>query len=389
MQLGATIGTTVPGPRKRLLLVKLGAIGDVIMAIPAAAAMHAAGYQVDWVAGRTVAPVLAQYDWIRVIPVDEASLLRGTGPRRLQQMLALWGTLRDRTSGEAYDLCATLYYDRRYRLLTLPVRARRRVSLSWMEREFSLLPGRHHTDEYARILLGRPDGEVPAQLAPVPVPGLPESPRPRSALPRVVLVPGGARNALRDDALRRWPIENYVSVAEELVQSGCEVVLVGGSEDHWVSPSFAGLASRSGPLQFADLTGTLDMVSTLALMDSAEVTVTHDTGPLHLAGLTSTAIVTLFGPTDPHGRLPHRANSVALWGGESFACRPCYNGRDYADCDHNGCIREITPAMVVAQVKALLQLRGENHCFPPRVLTTADLERTGPGTMVNLKGFGR
>ncbi len=356
--------------RKRLLLLKFGAIGDVVMAIPAAALLHEAGFSVDWVVGAAIAPVLRVYPWINVIPVDEARLLRGSIAARLNAMRDLWRSLRRGSAKNSYDLCATLYYDRRYRILTLPVHARRRISLSWQDRATCLLPGRHHTDEYARILSGRPDTETPAQLAPVPAPDLPPNPHPRvSGRVRIVLAPAGARNLLREDALRRWPVENYVALAAALLGRGYEVLLAGGSDDRWASAFFAELARKASPGSFADLIGSLSLVETLALLHSAEVTVTHDTGPLHLAGITSTAIVTLFGPTDPHGRLPQRPNCVALWGGEGFACRPCYDGRDYAPCPHNGCIREVTPAMVLGQVETSLRARAEGRNLPPRVLT--------------------
>jgi heptosyltransferase-2 len=340
------------------LLVKFGAIGDVVMAIPAAYAMHGEGYAVDWMCGETVAPILRLYPWINVLAVDERLLLRGSARERMRAMMEVWRTL----AGRRYDVCATLYYDRRYALLTWPVKARRRVRLSWTERATTLLPGRHHTDEFARILLGRVDGETPRQLAPVRAEGLPATPLARvEGKPRVVLIPAGAKNMLRDDALRRWPVESYVELAAALVERGCEVVLAGGPEDLWASAAFVGVG-------VTDAIGRLPLVETLALLDSTDVLVTHDTGPLHLAGITSTAIVAIFGPTDPHGRLPQRADCVALWGGEGFACRPCYDGREYAPCQHNGCVRQVTAGMALAEIERMLKSRREGRALPPRVM---------------------
>jgi heptosyltransferase-2 len=138
-------------------------------------------------------------------------------------------------------------------------------------------------------------------------------------------------------------------------------VLAGGPDDAWTSPSFAALG-------VTDLIGKLSLVETLSLLHSAAVTVTHDTGPLHLAGITRSGLVTIFGPTDPHGRLPQRAGCVALWGGEGFACRPCYDGRDYAPCSHNGCVRQVTPQMVADEVEGLLAAAREGRTVPPRVV---------------------
>jgi heptosyltransferase-2 len=382
----------------RLLLVKLGAIGDAVMVIPAAHAMRNAGYEIDWICGRSVAPLLALYGWINIIEVDERALLLGSTMGRLRAMFSLWRTLRQRASKNPYDLCATLYYDARYKLLTLPLRmgrARRergkpdrpRIALSHTDRATRLLPGRHHSSEYARILLahasgGPIDGEQPSQFAPIPVPAerLPPSPLPpphSTTCPRVVLIPAGSRNLLRDDTLRRWPIHFYVELAALLLARGCELVLSGGPGDEWAAAHFAGLP-------VADFLGKLPLVDSLALLDSATLVVSHDTGPLHMAALTRAAIVAIFGPTDPRVFMPQRSNCVALWGGEGFACRPCYDGRDFAPCTHNGCMHQVTPTMVFAEIETLLTAAREGRDLPPRIvvpehtplITTASLRNS-------------
>ncbi len=352
------------GARRRALIVKFGAIGDVVMAIPAAFLLHQQGFAIDWICGEEVEPVLGLYPWIHTLIADDRTLLTGRIASRFGALLNLWRL----TSLTHYDLCATLYYDSRYRLITLPVQARRKLILSRTDRDRQLLPGRHHTNEYARILLGWPDEHRPHSLAPVPVERLETPPRlQRTDRPRIILVPGGARNMLRDDALRRWPVENYVELARALASSDYEVILVGGPEDRWSIPLFQEVAA-------IDLIAHLSLVETIALMDTADVTVTHDTGPLHLAGITSSGIVAIFGPTDPHGRLPQRPGAVAIWGGEHFACRPCYDGRDYAPCGHNGCVLEVSVAMVSQQIEAMLAQQRQRPIAPARVLspTTVD-----------------
>jgi heptosyltransferase-2 len=344
---------------QRVLIVKLGAIGDVIMAIPAVHTLHLRGAQIDWVCGSAVAPLLASYPWIRTIVADERAILKGTTVKQMTALARLWKAIGIKN----YNLCATLYYDPRYKLLTLPVQAERKVILSSRERALKLLPGRHHTDEYARILLGLDDGERTVCLAPVRAEHLPVSPLARiEGKTRIVLAPGGAKNMMRDDALRRWPAENYVAVARTLVERGFEVVLIGGPDDGWVSPLF-------NEVRVTDLIGTLTLPETLALLDKSDVIVTHDTGPLHLAGITRVGIVTIFGPTDPRGRLPQRADALAIWGGEGFACRPCYDGQTFAPCKENGCMRQVVPAMVVTEVEMMLAQRAAAESGPPRVIT--------------------
>ena len=199
----------------RALLIKFGAIGDVVMAIPAAHELYRAGYTVDWVCGPAVLPVLALYPWIRAIVADDRALVQGSHIRKLRALAGIWKAI----AGRSYDLCATLYYDPRYRLLAAPIRSRRKLMLSTTKRALRLLPGRHHTDEYARMLLGLDDGVRPTSLTPVRPERMPPSPLPRGGRVRVILAPAGARNMLRDDALRRWPVEMYAQVAAELIGS--------------------------------------------------------------------------------------------------------------------------------------------------------------------------
>jgi heptosyltransferase-2 len=333
----------------RVLLVKLGAIGDAVMMLPVAHALHAQGNDVEWLCGEQIAPLLTLYPWIRPIIVDEAELLWAGRSARLRLLLRLWRQM----AGRHYDLIATVYYDSRYRLLTRSARAGRRVWLSMEDRDRRILPGRHHTDEYGRILLSLKDEVRPVAMSPVSPPRMPVSPVPRTgSAPRVVLVPAGAKNLVREDALRRWPIAHYVDVARELLEQGCEVILSGGSGDGWASAAFAGLPVR-------DCIGRHTLVETVALFDSSDLVITPDTGPLHLAGITRASVVAIFGPTSPHCFLPQRSGVVALWGGEGFACRPCYDGKNYAPCPDNACMQQVTPAMVLHTAKGMLAARRD------------------------------
>jgi heptosyltransferase-2 len=329
---------------RRVLIIKFGAIGDVVMAIPAVRALYDQGSEIDWVCGQSVAPLLACYPWIRTIVADDRALLTGGKLAQLNALASLWRAL----AGRRYGLCATLYYDVRYRWVTLPVRAERKVMLSANDRTRRLLPSRHHADEYARILLGLEDGCRSASLAPVRPERLPKSPLDaKKAAVRVALVPAGAGNMLRQQTLRRWPAESYAALTRTMLERGWEVVLLGGPDDTWVRPHFEGMS-------VIDRIGELTLPEVISACDACDAVVSHDTGPLHLAGLSRAVVVALFGPSDPGSFMPQRRGMVGIWGGEGFACRPCYDGRDFAPCLNNGCMRQITVEMVMAQLDGLL-----------------------------------
>jgi heptosyltransferase-2 len=343
--------------RKSALIVKFGQIGDVIMAIPAAHALYKQGFAIDWACGRAVQSLLNCYSWINVIPADDGAMLKGAPLRRAKGIADFWSKVAFRK----YDLCATLYYDRRYRVLTLPIRAGRKLELSHESRLRELIPGRHHTDEFVRVLLEAEDGCKEESTPPVRPDRLPPSPLPsKAAARRIAIVPGGTSNILRQQVLRRWPIEFYAALAERLLERGWEVVVVGGAEDGWVKPHFRAPA-------VIDCIGTLSLPEVVSVYDSCDAAVSHDTGPLHLAGLSATPLVGIFGPTDPATRVPRRPFSVGLWGGQGFACRPCYDGTNFAPCQFNGCMHQVTPTMVLRELDRLLDANSRGLSSPWRI----------------------
>ncbi len=334
------------------LIVKVGAIGDVVMALPAVKCFkETLGGEIHWICGQRVSSVVKLFPFVdRVIAVDDKALFGPSLLRKSSELIRVWRLL----AGSRYDTCATLQYDWRYTSLTLPVFARRRVKLSHKDRSRQLLPGRYHGDEYARILLGE-DGLRPVRLPALQLSVyLPSSRFPRITKTRIALVPGGARNALRDDPQRRWPISYYAELALTLSARGYEVILVGGPADVWASSAFSGMDTK-------DLIGRLDLAEALSMFESCDLVISHDTGPLHLAMLSSSPVLALFGPVNPQERIPNRPNVRYLWGGEKLACRPCYDGRGFPACPDNRCMKEISPRIVLDTAEDMLRQPKANQ----------------------------
>jgi heptosyltransferase-2 len=343
--------------RKKALVVKFGQIGDVIMAIPAARSLYEQGFDIHWVCGRAVQPLLECYSWITLIPVNDRAILLGGLFERARHIANLWANV----AFSGYDLCATLYYDRRFHLLTLPIRARKKLMLSRQSRATSLLAGRHHTDEYLRVLLGTQDSCQEQSTMPLRPDRMPDSLWRGSDARRIAIVPGGTSNVLGQQLLRRWPVERYVALAEQLINRGWEIVLLGGPDDTWVKPHFRHAA-------VSDYIGQLSLPEVINLCDACDGVVSHDTGPLHLAGLSRACLIGIFGPTDPANFLPRRPSVVGIWGGQGFACRPCYDGRKFAPCQFNGCMHQVTTEMVIRELDKLLSDRSTGTSSPWRIV---------------------
>jgi heptosyltransferase-2 len=343
----------------RHLIVKLAALGDVVMASALVGAIRArdANAHVTWLCGRGVASLVARFDGVdEALAVDEGALLTGGLVSRASALSSLWRTLARRR----FDMTLIAHADPRYRAALGLARLGEVRRLEARRPGHVLpIPGRYFGDEYARLLDGRPShGPIPGHAPLARVRGLGTS-GPRDG---VVLVPGGARNVLRESALRRWPVERYREVAGALLGAGHRVTLVGDANDRWVRPWFQGL-------RIDDALGTRDIGGTLELLATAALVITHDTGPLHLAMLAKAPTLALFGPTMPTQFVYPLGLVEAFWGGADLACRPCYDGREFAACANNLCIQGVPVATVVA--RAIAALDGSRPVTTPSVIFPA------------------
>jgi heptosyltransferase-2 len=139
-----------------------------------------------------------------------------------------------------------------------------------------------------------------------------------------------------------------VTLSERLLAAGIRVVVTGGPSDTWVKPSFKRLG-------VADIVAETSLMELTAFYASCDVVVTHDTGPLHLASLSGVPVVALFGPTNPAEKVSADGPTHVMWGGETLACRPCYDGKEYAACSSNACMQAISVEAVYGKIIHLLK----------------------------------
>lgn len=154
--------------------------------------------------------------------------------------------------------------------------------------------------------------------------------------PFVALAPGAAH------ATKRWPLEHWHGLLRRIVGQGFDVVLVGGSDDASVAHV---LAANAGG-RVVNAAGQFGLQETGAVLSSARVAVSGDTGVMHMATAVGTPVVALFGPTvQPFGFFPYtsRARVMEL----ALPCRPC-SSKGSARCPlgHHRCLGDLGPDLV-------------------------------------------
>jgi lipopolysaccharide heptosyltransferase I len=138
---------------------------------------------------------------------------------------------------------------------------------------------------------------------------------------------------------KHWRVEGFAEIARRLGERGIAVALAGTGKD-------AGLCAQiaaATPLAL-DLSGKTTPAELAALLRTAAVCVTNDSGAMHLAVAMGTPVTAVFGPTDPVQVGPYgQAENVVRAGVE---CSPC-NLRRLAQCPYGlRCMQEVSPEMV-------------------------------------------
>lgn len=149
---------------------------------------------------------------------------------------------------------------------------------------------------------------------------------------------------------KRWPLERYTILAEELIRSkGARIILVGGRED---LPHIEAMQPHlEGSLIAA---GQLSITQTAALLARCQLFVGNDSAPAHLAVAVGTPSVVLFsGENDARIWRPYGERCIVI---QKFPpCYPC--GKARCPYDHS-CMREITVEEVLEAVESLAGAPG-------------------------------
>jgi len=96
-------------------------------------------------------------------------------------------------------------------------------------------------------------------------------------------------------APNRWPAERFGSVAAKLCEDGYQVLFTGGPDDRAAARDAHAIAGPGA----IDLTGKTSLPELAALLNQARLFVGCDTGPMHMAVAMGCRVLALFGPANP------------------------------------------------------------------------------------------
>ena len=144
---------------------------------------------------------------------------------------------------------------------------------------------------------------------------------------------------------KRWSLENFAEVITQ-VQKRFEarILLTGSTAEIPLGEALAAIAK----VETINLIGKTTLMQLGALIESCDLYLTCDSGPMHIAAAVSTPTVALFGPTSPICHGPYGENHKVIE--KPVECRPCYKRKCMRKDQPHLCMTEIGPSEVVSQI---------------------------------------
>ncbi|MBD2076153.1 lipopolysaccharide heptosyltransferase II [Phormidium sp. FACHB-592] len=368
---------------KKILCIRLDAIGDVLMTTPAIKAL-AGGRHITLLTSRSGAEVAALVPEIDQVMTYDPPWMKATSPRlNSRPELAMVETLREGNFDAAVIFTvfsqnplpsALLCY-----LADIPLRLAHchenpyQLLTNWVldpepssgirhevRRQLDLVAsvGFHITDE--RLSLQVPESDYQRVFDHLSRLGL------NREQPWVVIHPGATALS------RRYAAEGFAAVARRLVlDANCQIVFTGTEPERSLVESIqAAMAIES-----FSLVGALDLAEMAALLAIAPLVIANNTGPAHLAAAVGTPVVDLYALTNPQ-HTPWGVPNRVLF--HDVPCKFCY--KSLCPEGHHHCLQLVTPDEVFKAACELLA--GSPSTIEPDSMATI---LTRPALTVSLE----
>jgi heptosyltransferase I len=293
----------------RLLVVRLGAMGDILHALPSMTALRQShpNWQIDWIVeprwqallavpGTTErGPQMPIVDRLHLAPTKEWR----KGPLSRRTITSVT-SLRSQLKAATYDAVIDVQGGMRSAVLArmagcprvIGEAAPRETAARMLFTEQVITHGAHVIEqdiELASAIAGDPLQWVP--------PTLPVDPT-AEAWCDILLASSGTRpvaliNPGAGWGAKVWPVERYAEVARGLIVRGYRVLVNAGPHEEIMADTIVkGTLGNAIPLST-----TLEQL--IAITRRAALCIAGDTGPLHLACALGRPVIGIFGPTDP------------------------------------------------------------------------------------------
>ena len=353
--------TEPSGNPKNILVVRLGAMGDIVHVIPAVMNLRTAfpSAYISWLVEdklKDLVEGLPCIDEVIVFPRRQLQTYLKY-PQKYFKIIPGIRTFLKKLRNKNYDVALDFHGNFKSGLLTYLSKAKTRIGFSkgyckecnFVFTNLQITPQQkkmHRIDKYLNLLHGL--GIEPKYQKPVF--SIPDTDRlyiddfiqqnHLDKKPIAIIQPGTSLFG----KYKRWPPKNYANLADRLTQElGYSVVFTWGAPEYEIIKEITSLMQYHATIACK----TSSVKQLIALLQRAHIFIGGDTGPTHIASCIGIPTIAIFGPKDPVIYAPYGKNAVVIR--KDIPCSPC----EKRTCDHVTCINSITPDDVLDAISKL------------------------------------
>jgi lipopolysaccharide heptosyltransferase II len=347
---------------RRILIIKLRAVGDVVLSTIVIDNLRRAfpGARIDFLTEEASQQVVSGHPQLdQVVVLERKAIARLALPAQVRANLAFYRRIR----AADYDLVFDFFGNPRSALLTWLSGAAWRVGYDYRIRQKAysiVVPSRAdevheaewHLDALTRLAIPVPSRHLSFARS-AAAEGKAAAFWAEAGLEGALVV---ALNFSGGWAAKRWPLERFAELAGHLVHLyNAHIIAVWGPGERPQAEKLAALAAV--PVILIPETDLKELAGILA---RADLMVSTDSGPMHIAAAVGAPCVALFGPTNyrlqgPYG--PHHQIVVK----DGLGCLGC----NRTACDHISCMNSLTVKEVLAGVaRAMAVLDRKRRDLP-------------------------
>ncbi len=326
----------------RVLIIKLSSLGDIVHTLPVLYFLKQAypNAEIDWVTEEVGSSLLAGHPYIKRLLIYK----RYGWPKALKEgrWLELLNELRQfkrLLQQDYYDLVLDFQGLFKSGLIASLAKGKEKIGFAngregsyfFLNKKYKANYDEHAVIRYLRLLAF---AGIPVDFDRISFP-LISAPLPFSLeSPYVVINP-----------VARWPSkmwfkERWVALAKALIKLGYRVIFTGAKGDRDYIASICQKVPSA-----LNLAGKTDLKQLVSLYRQAYLTISVDTGTMHLAAAAGSPVITLFGPTAPWRTGPFGQGHTVIF--KKLSCQPCFQ----KTCPSRRCLAAIAVEEVIEALK--------------------------------------
>ncbi len=174
----------------------------------------------------------------------------------------------------------------------------------------------------------------------------------------IAIAPGAGASWGKDAFLKHWPAVNFAALSDKITNDyGAKILILGDDSERPI----VDIIIKAAHYPVVDLVGKTTLEELIAVINNAEILITNDGGPLHIAAALGKKTVSFFGPVDPKVYGPYPAcQSRHIVLRRDLECSPCYSGFRLSNCQRSReCLEKIDTKEALAAVSSLLSQEGD------------------------------